>query len=154
MSLRTPCKSKSSGSNIKNSTPDGTILSLQNANRDEATVSLLQSTMETKDTTTRFPPLSADVFAASDSTTAESPPVSPRTQLPAYGDEREPPKYQEDGLSKDEDAINKAKTRRTLFVRLLSSIFVTVIVLLVVAAAVGRIYDRQAREKKSKEEQK
>ncbi|KAL5087125.1 hypothetical protein Trisim1_008048 [Trichoderma cf. simile WF8] len=111
--------------------------------------------METKeDTPTRFPALSADVFAASDSTTAESPPVSPRTQLPAYGDEREPPKYQEDGLSKDEDAINKAKTRRTLFVRLLSSIFVTVIVLLVVAAAVGRIYDRQARERKSKEEQK
>ncbi|UKZ77128.1 hypothetical protein TrVFT333_004846 [Trichoderma virens FT-333] len=110
--------------------------------------------METKDTPTRFPALSADVFAASNSTTAESPPVSPQTQLPAYGDEREPPKYQEDGLSKDEEAMNKAKTRRILFIRLLSSIFVAVIVLLIVAAAVGRIYDRQAREKKSKEEQK
>lgn len=156
MSLRIPCNSRNSSSNnIKCFTPDVILLSLQYTHRDEAALILLQSTMETKDSPTRFPALSTDVFeAASESTTAESPPLSPRTQLPAYGDERAPPKYQENGLSKEEEAINKARTRRLLFIRLLTSIFVTVIVSLVVAAAVGRIHDRQAREKKTKEEQK
>ncbi|KAL7792475.1 hypothetical protein V8C37DRAFT_380435 [Trichoderma ceciliae] len=111
--------------------------------------------METKDPPTPFPALSRDVFATSESTSAESPPLSPRTQLPAYGDERAPPKYQEDGLSKEEEeAAKKAKTRRTLFIRLLTSIFVTVLVSLVVAAAFGRIHDRQIAEKMLKEEQR
>ncbi|KAH6606873.1 hypothetical protein Trco_006026 [Trichoderma cornu-damae] len=109
--------------------------------------------METTDPPTRFPPLSTDVFEAGESAGAESPPLSPRTQLPAYGDERAPPQYQADGLSKAQEAAEEA-TRRTLFIRLLSSVFVTVLVSLVVAAAVGRIHDRQAAEKKSKDEQR
>ncbi|RFU74990.1 hypothetical protein TARUN_7272 [Trichoderma arundinaceum] len=110
--------------------------------------------METKDPPNRFPALSTDVFSASESAHTESPPQSPRTQLPAYGDERAPPKYQENGLTKEDEAAKKARTRKTLFVRLLTSIFVTVLVSLVVAAAVGRIQHRQAAEKKLKEEQR
>lgn len=38
---------------------------------------------------------------------------------------------------------SKAKRRKTLLVRLLTSIFITVLVSLIVAAVVGRIHDRQ-----------
>lgn len=121
--------------------------------RDEPILILLLSTMETKDPSNRFPELSTDI-TVEESSNAESLPLSPKTQLPAYGDERAPPKYQENGLTREEEEARKAKTRKTLFIRLLSSIFVTVIVSLVVAAAFGRIHDRQVMEKKAKEEQR
>src|SRR5699024_5974980 len=81
------------------------------------------------------------VSAGSDSTTLRNPsdcdPPSPR-QPPAYGAEGAPPQYQEELVSG-----SKAKRRKTLLVRLLTSIFITVLVSLIVAAVVGRIHDRQ-----------
>lgn len=76
--------------------------------------------------------------ASDDSTLAESLPPSPR-QPPAYGEERAPPQYQED---EDPDDIKaRRKIRRTLCIRLLTSIFITVLVSLIVAAVVARIHD-------------
>ncbi|UNI13894.1 hypothetical protein JDV02_000590 [Purpureocillium takamizusanense] len=89
----------------------------------------------------RSPP--SPVSAGSDSTTLRNPsdcdPPSPR-QPPAYGAEGAPPQYQEELVS---GAKSKAKRRKTLLVRLLTSIFITVLVSLIVAAVVGRIHDRQ-----------
>jgi hypothetical protein len=110
--------------------------------------------METKGQPAHSPAPSTDASAVSESTIAEGPPQSPETQLPAYGDEREPPKYQENGLSKGMEAVEKAKMKRTLFIRLLTSIFITILVSLVVAAAVGRIHDWQVTEKRLREEQR
>lgn len=59
--------------------------------------------------------------------------VSPR-QPPAYGDE--PPQYQEEVLYD-----TKARERKTVFIRLLTSIFITVLVSLIVAAVVEKIHD-------------
>ncbi|EFY87623.1 hypothetical protein J3459_014225 [Metarhizium acridum] len=76
--------------------------------------------------------------ASDDSTLAESIPSSPR-QPPAYGAERAPPLYQEED---DPDHVKaRRKVRRTLCIRLLTSIFITVLVSLIVAAVVARIHD-------------
>ncbi|PHH70537.1 hypothetical protein CDD80_5942 [Ophiocordyceps camponoti-rufipedis] len=63
---------------------------------------------------------------------------STQRQPPAYGDE--PPNYQgqEELLSQV-----KARERKTIFIRLLSSIFITVLVSLIVAAVVERIHDNR-----------
>ncbi|PNY29731.1 Uncharacterized protein TCAP_00358 [Tolypocladium capitatum] len=74
---------------------------------------------------------------------SESDPASPR-QPPAYGDERAPPQYQEEAAS---GAKTMAKARKTILVRLLTSIFITVLVSLIVAAVVGRIHDSQSNGK-------
>ncbi|KHN99737.1 uncharacterized protein MAM_02590 [Metarhizium album ARSEF 1941] len=76
--------------------------------------------------------------ASDDSTLAGSVPSSPR-QPPAYGAERAPPLYQEED---DPDDIKaRRKIKRTLCIRLLTSIFITVLVALIVAAVVARIHD-------------
>lgn len=90
------------------------------------------------------PSVSANgVCRTDDPALSESDPASPR-QPPAYGDERAPPRYQEEVAS---DAKIKAKARRTIFVRLLASIFVAVLVSLIVAAVVGRIHDSQSKDR-------
>ena len=64
-----------------------------------------------------------------------SPPVSPRYQLPAYGDEGAPPEYEtEEDLEK-----LKAHRKKTLIIRVMTSIFVATLVSLIVAAAIARI---------------
>jgi hypothetical protein len=82
---------------------------------------------------------SGSPFSASDDTTlAGSLPPSPR-QPPAYGAEGAPPKYQEADDPDGERA--RRKIRRTLCIRLLTSIFITVLVCLIIAAVVARIHD-------------
>lgn len=80
-------------------------------------------------------------FRASDDSTiaeSESIPPSPR-QPPAYGDEGAPPHYHDD-VDKQE-AKARRKIKRTLCIRLMTSIFITVLVSLLVAAVVARIHD-------------
>ncbi|RDA92064.1 hypothetical protein CP533_0981, partial [Ophiocordyceps camponoti-saundersi (nom. inval.)] len=74
-------------------------------------------------------------YASSESTASVCTSTSQR-QPPAYGDE--PPNYQEELLSQA-----KARERKTIFIRLLSSIFITVLVSLIVAAVVERIHDNR-----------
>lgn len=62
-------------------------------------------------------------------------------QLPAYGEESAPPDYQEDP---EELAKKHAKERRTMAVRVISSVFVAMIVSLIVAAAVTKIQHARA----------
>ncbi|KND86753.1 hypothetical protein TOPH_08609 [Tolypocladium ophioglossoides CBS 100239] len=88
------------------------------------------------------PSVSANgVYRIGDPALSEIDPTSPR-QPPAYGDERAPPQYQEEVAS---NAKTKAKARKTILIRLLTSIFVTVLVSLIVAAVVGRIHDSQSK---------
>ena len=86
---------------------------------------------------------SSPVSPGSDSTTlrgpSESDPASP-WQPPAYGSDGAPPQYGEDLAT---EGKRKAMVRRTLLVRLLTSIFITVLVALIVAAVMGRIHDRR-----------
>lgn len=90
------------------------------------------------------------VSASSDSTTlraqSDSDPPSPR-QPPAYGVDGAPPQYEED---LEAEGKRKAMVRRTLLVRLLTSVFITVLVALIVAAVMGKIHDR--RESGNKQE--
>lgn len=83
-------------------------------------------------------------FRASDDTTiAESENISPSIrQPPAYGDEGAPPRYQE-GFNSEEDVKARRKVKKTLCIRLMTSIFITVLVSLIVAAVVARIHDSQ-----------
>lgn len=83
-------------------------------------------------------------FRASDDTTiAESEYISPSLrQPPAYGDEGAPPRYQE-GFNNEEDVKARRKVKKTLCIRLMTSIFITVLVSLIVAAVVARIHDSQ-----------
>ncbi|TWU73218.1 hypothetical protein ED733_004785 [Metarhizium rileyi] len=60
-------------------------------------------------------------------------------QPPAYGAEGAPPLYKEE--TDPDDAKAKRKIKRTLCIRLLTSIFITVLVALIVAAVVARIHD-------------
>ncbi|KAF7556796.1 hypothetical protein G7Z17_g1120 [Cylindrodendrum hubeiense] len=63
-----------------------------------------------------------------------SPPLSPRTQPPDYFDEGAPPLYQE--------ASSKAlriKINKTVVVRILASLFITIIVAVIVAAVIGKM---------------
>ncbi|PHH92350.1 hypothetical protein CDD83_7728 [Cordyceps sp. RAO-2017] len=77
-----------------------------------------------------------NTYIAGDSTSSECSPSSPR-QPPAYGEE--PPQYnQEDVLGEA-----KARERKTIFIRLLTSIFITVLVSLIVAAVVEKIHDNR-----------
>ncbi|POR32813.1 Uncharacterized protein TPAR_06996 [Tolypocladium paradoxum] len=102
--------------------------------------------MEPQGRPVRYPTPSVStngVYRTGDPALSEGDPVSPR-QPPAYGDERAPPQYQEDGAS---DAKTKAKARKTILVRLLTSIFITVLVSLIVAAVVGRIHDSQDKDR-------
>ncbi|KAK2598065.1 hypothetical protein QQS21_005776 [Conoideocrella luteorostrata] len=80
--------------------------------------------------------------ASDDSTLAESDsiPPSPR-QPPAYADEGAPPQYQEEHNLDDVKARREAK--KTLCIRLLTSVFITVLVSLIVAAVVARVHDSQ-----------
>ncbi|PHH66150.1 hypothetical protein CDD81_213 [Ophiocordyceps australis] len=88
-----------------------------------------------------LPPRPRPSLATSDGdvTLADSLPSSPR-QPPAYGDERAPaPPYEE--FESDAKARRRAKERQAVFVRLLTSVFITVLVALIVAAVVVRIHD-------------
>ena len=108
--------------------------------------------METEGRPVRYPTPSVSangVCRTDDPALSESDPASPR-QPPAYGDERAPPQYQEEVAS---DAKLKAKARKTIFVRLLTSIFVTVLVSLIVAAVVGRIHGSQSKDEDKKKSQ-
>lgn len=87
-----------------------------------------------------FPPYTPPRLSTSDSyRTGDSASLtacstaSPR-QPPAYGDE--PPQYQE-----EPEFDEKARERKTIFIRLLTSIFITVLVSLIVAAVVEKIHD-------------
>ncbi|KAG6008612.1 hypothetical protein E4U21_004252 [Claviceps maximensis] len=76
-----------------------------------------------------------------DSTIAEndSPPQSPRPRrLPAHGDERALPLYKKDVSSQEAKARRLIK--KTLCIRLAASIFVVILVAVIVAAAVSRIF--------------
>lgn len=76
----------------------------------------------------------------------DSSPLSPVSRLPEYNNIEEsiappPPGYAEelsDTATEDEDLVKKEK-RKLLFIRLLTSIFVTVLVALIVAAVVAKI---------------
>lgn len=85
---------------------------------------------------------------SNDTTLAESIPSSPR-QPPAYGAERAPPGYEEEIDPSDIKA--RRKRRRTLCIRLMTSIFITVLVSLIVAAVVARIHDSQFGRSSSNE---
>lgn len=78
--------------------------------------------------------------ASDDSTLAGSIPPSPQ-QPPAYGAERAPPQYRDQGEDDPDDVKARRKVRRTLCIRLMTSIFITVLVSLIVAAVVARIHD-------------
>ncbi|KAK5989868.1 hypothetical protein PT974_08130 [Cladobotryum mycophilum] len=106
----------------------------------------------------RYPNLSTeDVYRAGESTLAGStPPLSPRQELPVYPIEGGPPIYEDDELDAKEKAARakaKSKVRKILLIRLLSSIFITVLVSLFVAAVVGRIENERALERMSHREQ-
>ncbi|KAL6866995.1 hypothetical protein J3F83DRAFT_715269 [Trichoderma novae-zelandiae] len=83
----------------------------------------------------RFPVLTV----ADESTATESSCGSPEPQLPAYDEERPPPKYQkvEQLVMEDEDERTTiAQQRRVLLIRLLACFFCLSIVMLIVAAAI------------------
>lgn len=84
------------------------------------------------------------VYRTRESTPAGSPPATPQYQLPAY--DSPPPQYQE-----EESLETKLKKdgRRTVCIRLMTSIFIVTIVALIVAAVFGRI--NNVRSKKTTE---
>ncbi|RCI15330.1 hypothetical protein L249_6521 [Ophiocordyceps polyrhachis-furcata BCC 54312] len=92
--------------------------------------------MNSQTTLEPFPDSSpvSNTYASSESTASVC--STTQRQPPAYGDE--PPNYQEELLSQA-----KARERKTIFIRLLSSIFITVLVSLIVAAVVERIHDNR-----------
>lgn len=87
-------------------------------------------------------------YASCDSTLAGSLPPSPRNQPPPYGDDAlpSPPQYHDDTFER-EKRHGDPLPRRTVIIRLCTSIFIAFIVCLVVAAVVGRIHDLQLRKK-------
>ncbi|KAF1732232.1 hypothetical protein CRV24_008426 [Beauveria bassiana] len=91
-------------------------------------------------------------YASSDTTLAESTPPSPRNQPPPYRDEAltTPPYYQDDvfGRRKKHGELPK----KTLVIRLCTSIFIAFLVCLIVAAVVGRIHDTQLGKKQDAQE--
>ncbi|KAM3458529.1 hypothetical protein MY3296_000287 [Beauveria thailandica] len=91
-------------------------------------------------------------YASSDTTLAESTPPSPRNQPPPYRDEAltSPPYYQDDvfGRGKKHGELPK----KTLVIRLCTSIFIAFLVCLIVAAVVGRIHDTQLGKKQDAHE--
>ena len=71
-----------------------------------------------------------------------SAPPSPGPRLPSYDHNGEElPQYQEDLEAEGGD---KAKKRRMLLIRLMTSLFVTVLVALIVAAVVGKINEEKS----------
>ncbi|PFH63214.1 hypothetical protein XA68_16653 [Ophiocordyceps unilateralis] len=113
------------------------------ASRDEGRVAPLAKqttssafTMNSQGSLEPFPTSSpvSNVYSSSESTSSVC--SSPQRQPPAYGDE--PANYGEELLSQI-----KARERKTIFIRLLSSIFITVLVSLIVAAVVERIHDNR-----------
>lgn len=112
----------------------------------------------------RYPSLSDSTSNASDTRTrtsstttvqgSGSPPTSPRQHLPAYGEDDDversapPPEYAESLEAEDN---GKSLKKRVLLIRLLTSVFVTLLVALIVAAVVGKI-NEEKRLSKSPEE--
>ncbi|RDA82830.1 hypothetical protein CP532_6095, partial [Ophiocordyceps camponoti-leonardi (nom. inval.)] len=102
-----------------------------------SSANLFPPTMNSQSTLEPFSDSSpvSNPYASSESTASVCTSTTQR-QPPAYGDE--PPNYQEELLSQV-----KARERKTIFIRLLSSIFITVLVSLIVAAVVERIHDNR-----------
>ncbi|KJZ76361.1 hypothetical protein HIM_04090 [Hirsutella minnesotensis 3608] len=84
----------------------------------------------------RANPRDLDAACLGPSALSECPPSALR-QPPDYGDE--PPTYNKEELLYDA----KSRERKTIFIRLLTSIFITVIVSLIVAAVVEKIHDHR-----------
>ena len=109
----------------------------------------------------RVPPSVA--YASSDSTLEDSCyPGSPTTLVSPASSRYYPPPYRVDGAppSYQEETCAGGKSRRqplpkkTLIIRLFTSIFIAVIVCLIVAAVVGRIHDtREAKDKQMEDEE-
>ncbi len=93
-------------------------------------------------------------YACSDTTLADSLPSSPRNQPPPYGDEAallSPPQYQDDTFGR-EKRYAEPLPKKTLIIRMFTSIFIAFIVCLIVAAVVGRIHDTSLRNKQDAQE--
>lgn len=91
-----------------------------------------------------------EIYRTRQSSRRSSPPVSPRHQPPAY-EEGAPPQYQEEEAGEIKDEANR---KRTVCVRLLTSLFIVVIVALIVAAVFGRINEVKVDEKAKLEDGK
>lgn len=102
-------------------------------------------------------------YASSDTTLAVSEPSSPaslRNNPPPYGDEAalsSPPQYanendDEESASREKRVVNQLP-KKTLIIRLFTSIFIAFIVCLIVAAVVGRIHDESVRKHKEAEDE-
>ncbi|KAJ2967309.1 hypothetical protein NQ176_g9724 [Zarea fungicola] len=92
-------------------------------------------------------------YASSETTLAESLPPSPN-QPPPYGDEAlpSPPQYLEEGRGQ-EKKHGPPLPKKTLIIRLCTSIFIAFIVCLIVAAVVGRIHDAQIKKHQEAEDE-
>jgi hypothetical protein len=108
----------------------------------------------------RVPP--SVTYASSDSTLADScypgspsshaSPTSSRNYPPPYPDDGAPPSYQEETCAGGKSR-RQPLPKKTLIIRLFTSIFIAVIVCLIVAAVVGRIHDTSEVKGKQMEDE-
>ena len=82
-----------------------------------------------------------DHFRTSVDSTLVASSIASSPRPPAYGAESAPPHYEE--KLDPTDKKSRRKLKRTLCIRLMTSIFITVLVSLIVAAVVARIHDGQ-----------
>lgn len=91
----------------------------------------------------------AEIYRTRHSSPRGSSQSSPRYQLPAYVEEGAPPKYQEE---ESKETKEKPDGKRTIFIRLLTSLFIVIIVALIVAAVCGKISDVKTDQKMAEKE--